>query len=234
MPFVALLLASLGTATPPPAVDFTGVPQILWSAKYRIETSSVRITLDPKATATARFGTYRTETVTLVKTEDQAFAGRLLVPRRRWGDSASGNPSWMSRLTVDGQTVNLRPISERGTATPQPNGAVEYSSDLAVDLTFHPRRTYVIKTTTELPIGRAGYEGKQRTVAFLAAGEAPVTQFQASYRYDETSVFGLPEMSVGGPKQPAQVGATGTFFRRENFRLPGEPVFLTFFPPALN
>jgi len=80
MPFVALLLASLGTAPPPSAVDFTGIPQILWSAKYRIETSSVRITLDPKGTPKARFGTCRTETVTLVKTEDTAFSGRLLVP----------------------------------------------------------------------------------------------------------------------------------------------------------
>lgn len=234
MPFVALLLASLGTAPPPPAVDFTGIPQILWSAKYRIETSSVRISMDPKATAKARFGTYRTETITLVKTEDQAFAGRLLVPRRRWGDSGSGNPGWTPRLTIDGQPFNLRPISERGTATPQPNGAVEYSSDLAVDLTFHPRRTYVIKTTTELPIGRAGYEGKLRTVAFLAAGEAPVAQFQASYRYDETSVFGLPELAVGDAKLSSQIGAAGAFVRQENYRLPGEPVLLTFFPPALN
>ena len=113
-----------------------------------------------------------------------------------------------------------------------PKNNVEVTLD---DMVFETRNkaygAYDLRKTYKKTVNRSLLYG---TVAFLAVGEAPVAQFQASYRYDETSVFGLPEISVGGTKLPAQVGATGTFFRQENYRLPGEPVFLTFFQPALN
>ena len=212
-----------------PSFDFTGLPQILWSGKYAIETANVRFTFGQEAPGRP---TVRVDTIMTVKTQDKPFTGRILVPRRRWGDTQSGNPGWKVALTVDKASVALRPISERGTVNVRPSGVSEYSSDLAFDQQFQPRRTYVLRTQVTLPVGKTGYEGKERITGMWVGGEVPLDQFQISFAYTQNDIFGLPTVAMGGAS--VEIGNSGSFIRLSNFAPPGDMITFRYFPPGLN
>jgi hypothetical protein len=220
-----------------PSFDFTGLPQILWSGKYAIETANVRFTFSQEASGRPNV---RVDTVMTVKTQDKPFTGRILVPRRRWGDGQSGNPGWKVALTVDKSVVELRPISERGTVNVRPSGVSEYSSDLAFDQQFLPRRTYVIRTQVTLPVGKTGYEGKERATGYFLGGEVSADQLQISFAYSQNEIFGLPNLALGDSsgsvfeKSAVQVGNQGAFLRLNKIKLPGDLVTFRYFPPALD
>jgi hypothetical protein len=237
MPLAALLMASVTVAPQLPSFDFTGLPQILWSGDYAIETANARLTLGKDA---AGKPAVTVSTLVTLKTQDKPFPGRILVPRRRWGDTQSGNPGWNVRFWLDGKSVALRPISERGSSSTLTSGVTEYISDLAFDQRFLPRRTYVIKTEVTLPIGKTGYEGKERATGYFLGGEVSADQLQISFAYSQNEIFGLPNLALGDSsgsvfeKSAVQVGNQGAFLRLNKIKLPGDLVTFRYFPPALN
>jgi hypothetical protein len=217
--------------------DFTGLPEILWSGDYAIETANARLALGKDA---AGKPSVTVTTLVTLKTQDKPFPGRILVPRRRWGDAQSGNPGWNVRFSVDGKSLPLRPISDRGSSSTRTTGVTEYASDLAFDQRFMPHRTYVIKTEVTLPTGKTGYEGKERMIGYFLGGEVKADQLQISFAYSQNEVFGLPTLAMGEAagadydKTAVQIGNQGAFLRLNNLKLPGDVVTLRYFPPALN
>ena len=134
----------------------------------------------------------------------------------------------MPTVTILGAKLPLRPV-QASTPSEMISTGVVFSSFLTSPLEWRPNSTQIVRVEYRVPIGRTGYEAKERIAGYILGGTRPIQQVQASFKYDSRTIFGLPQSNFPG----WQIGATGAFFRAENWEPNGKPVTMTWYPPEL-
>lgn len=217
-----LLMATVGMDVPEnPSFDYSGVPSL---PGIEMKTHGVQIDM-----STAKIATVSSTTV-FKNESDAPVTATLSVPRRRIGDSQSGNPTFSIGAAWDNQPLKLAPASagEPSQKVGNDNKSYGYRSDLIAKVTFKPRQTCSLKISYSLPFGRCGYEQKQRIAAYVFDSANPIGLMSISYRYGGPTVFRLP--TAFPTDWGWQIGTKGVFTRKENFTGGGELTYISFYP----
>jgi len=217
------LLAFQGQRLPEnPSFDYSGLPQLRTAEKVEIQTHGVTIDIGG-----VKDGYVDVATTTVFKNTTNAIVkATLIIPRRRFGDANSGQPSFDIVATWDKKPLPLIPASDHGYSEVV-GKTVKYASDLSTKVKLDPGATYALRVTYQVLLGKSGYEQKQRVAGYLFDGDKTVAQMNIVYRYTDRSVFGLPEMH---PNLGWQVGSKGAFLREVNYWPDNQLTFLTFYP----
>lgn len=209
-------------------VDYSGLPRFVGDVPYRIESSVVTVSLDARDKSAGPYGSATFQTTTLFRnTGSAAWTAEAVIPRRRIGDAKSGPPTFDVQATFNRAPVLLTPMGRAQMAGGR-GMEVDYTNDVSGQVTVPPGGSSTLRTTFKLPIGRAGYEQKQRMTGYLLAGDVPVGQIQVAFKYDQHTVFGLPTIT---PKAPDwQIGRTGAFLRRNAAATHDQLLAFVFYP----
>ncbi|HVL39505.1 MAG TPA: hypothetical protein VM328_08965 [Fimbriimonadaceae bacterium] len=131
----------------------------------------------------------------------------------RWDDKPAGLRSAGATLRIERRSGPFGPA---------------YSRASSGEVVLKPSATHSVKTSYKVPVGKAGFDRKQRLVAYLLQGEEPVGTLNVTFRYRGKTVFNLPQMH---PKEwPWQVGERGAFIRHREFAPGNTLVYLTYYP----
>lgn len=220
----AIALMALAAQRMPenPSFDYSGLPQLRTVEKVDILFSNVTLQV-----GLVRDGYVDVSTTTLYKNRtDSTVKATLIIPRRRVGDASSGQPTFDIAATWDGKNLPLIPASDRGYSEIS-GKSVKYSSDLSAKVRLGAGATIALKTTYQVPIGKSGYELKQRVAGYLFDGDKTIGQINVVFKYNEQTVFRLPEMH---PNLGWQVGDKGAFVREDNYWPDNQMMYLTFYP----
>ena len=220
----AIALLTLGAQRLPenPSFDYSGLPQLRTTEKVEVQYHSVTINVGG---IKQDFVDVSTTTVFKNKT-DAKITATLLIPRRRFGDANSGMPAFDVVATWDSKPLALTPASDKGYSEIV-GKVVKYSSDLSAKVKLSPGATYALKINSEVPIGKVGYEQKLRATGYLFDGDKTIGQMNIAYKYNENTVFRLPEMH---PNLGWQIGDKGSFVREDNYWPDDQLTFMTFYP----
>lgn len=202
--------------------DYSGLPQLRTAEKVDVQAHSVTVNV-----GLIKEGYVDVSALTLYK---NMTAGRiratLIVPRRRLGDANSGQPGFDISATWNKAPLALVPASDHGYSEPAGN-LVKYSSDLSAKVTLDAGATYSLRINYEVPIGKAGYEQKERVAGYLFDGDKTIDQLNITYKYNEKTVFDLPDMR---PNMGWQVGYGGAFIRETNYWPDNQLTYMQFYP----
>ena len=205
-----------------PSFDYSGLPQLRTAEK--VDVLSHTVSLDIDAT---REGYVDVSSTTVYKnTTNATVKATLVVPRRRYGDSMSSYPGFDIVATWDKKPLTLAPASDHGFSETVGN-TVKYATDLSTDVQLAPGSTYGLRINYSVPIGKGGYEQKQKLVGYLFDGDKSIGQLNISYRYSGHTVFSLPEAR---PNLGWQIGDRGAFVRKENYWPDNQLTFVAFYP----
>ncbi len=220
----AIALLTLGGQRLPdnPSFDYSGLPQLRTVEKVEIQFHNVTLQV-----GLVKEGYVDVSTTTLYKNKtNQAVKATLIVPRRRVGDANSGQPAFDVTATWDSKPLPLIPASDRGYSEIV-GKAVKYSSDLSAKVRLAPGATIALRINYQVPIGKSGYEQKQRVAGYLFDGDKTIGQVNIAYKYNEQTVFRLPEMH---PNLGWQTGDKGSYVREDNYWPDNQMTYLTFYP----
>jgi len=223
-----MLSALMLLSAPVASYEVSGVPSFDGVGELRIMTHNASLTLDRLDQRAGPTGSVVVSAWTEVRTGDTGFNGRVLIPRRRYGDEESGAPTFMPKVSVLGATLPLRPV-QASTPSEMVESGVVFSSFLTTPVEWRANSTQVVRMEYRVPIGRTGYEAKERIAGYVLGGTRPIRQVQLSFKYDSRTIFGLPQANFEG----WQIGSTGAFFRAENWEPNGRPMTMTWYPPEL-
>jgi hypothetical protein len=220
----ALVLATLLQSKLPdnPSFDYSGLPQLRTPERVDIISHSVTCEIDG-----TREGFVDVTSTTVFKNMTKAsIKATLVVPRRRYGDANSSFPNFDITGTWDLKKLILTPASDHGYQ--EANGkVVKYATDLSAPVRLMPGGTYGLRLSYTVPIGKCGYEQKQKIVGYLFDGDKTIGQLNVTYRYGGKTVFSLPEAR---PNLGWQVGEKGAFVRQENYWPDNQLTYVTFYP----
>jgi hypothetical protein len=220
----AIALLALGGQKLPdnPSFDFSGLPMLRTAEKIDVQIHTVTLEI-----GTIKDGYVDVSTLTVYKNlTGAAVRATLIVPRRRYGDAGSGQPSFDISATWDKKALPLTPASDHGYSEAV-GKVVKYASDLSAKVKLDPGATHALRITYEVPIGKSGYEQHQRAVGYIFDGDKTIDQMNIAYKYNEKTVFRLPEMH---PNMGWQVGEKGAFVRQNNYWPDNKLTYLTFYP----
>src|SRR4051812_2180806 len=99
------MLAALIALPPDTTLDYTGLPQLAAPMAYEIRGHS--------ATLKVEGNTVVVESTTEYRNRGDAGSATILVPRRRAGDEASGQPTFSVEATWDKKPIKLIPTAAR-------------------------------------------------------------------------------------------------------------------------
>lgn len=205
-----------------PSFDYSGLPQIRTAEKVDILSHSVNLDIDA-----TREGFVDVSSTTVFKnTTNGMVKAMLIVPRRRYGDSMSSYPNFDINATWDKVPLKLSLASDHGFME-SIGKVVKYSTDLATEVKLAPGSTYGLRINFTIPIGKGGYEQRQKLVGYLFDGDRTIGQVNISYRYGGHTVFSLPEAH---PNLGWQIGDKGAFVRQENYWPDNQLTFVAFYP----
>lgn len=229
----SLLFSTLLTAQLPPksTVMYTGIPMAEGSSSVRMvthdakaELSKERVTLSSVTFFKNRMGS------------DQKVT--LMIPFE--GHNIAGDMPRLSSLTAtwDNQPMQLRRKGAQRTGVDDEQQrasgvwAETYADYYMADVTFKAGEAHGLRVNFSTPIGKAGLDGAQRTVAYDTTGAtswgAPIEQFNLSLRYSPRIVF---QIFAALPPRSWQTGPNGAFIKRLNFSSDERPLFLfTYYP----
>lgn len=220
----AIALLMLGGQKLPenPSFDFSGLPQLRTPEKVDVLSHSV--TLDIEAT---KEGYVDVSSTTVFKNNTSSpIRATLLIPRRRYGDAKSSFPNFDITATWDKSPLKLIAASDHGFSETVGN-VVKYSTDLSSQVKLAAGSTYGLRINYQVPIGKGGYEQKQRLVGYLFDGDKTIGTVNITYRYGGKTVFSLPEAH---PNLGWQIGNKGAFVREENYWPDNQLTFIAFYP----
>jgi len=220
----AIALLALGGQKLPenPSFDYSGLPLLRTAEKVDVQIHNVTAEI-----GTVRDGYVDFSTTTVYKNmTNTAIRATLIVPRRRYGDANSGQPTFDIKATWDKNPLPLTPASDHGYSE-KVGKVVKYTSDLSTKVKLDPQATHALRITYEVPIGKVGYEQKQRIAGYLFDGDKTIDQMNIAYRYSEKTVFRLPEAH---PNLGWQVGDKGAFIRENNYWPDNQMTYLSFYP----
>lgn len=220
----ALALMALGGQKLPdnPSFDFSGLPMLRTAEKIDIQFHNVTIEI-----GTIRDGYVNVTDNTVYKNLTHAVVrATLIVPRRRYGDANSGQPTFDIAATWDKAPLKLMPASDHGYSEAI-GKVVKYSSDLSAKVKLDPQATHALHVTYEVPIGRSGYEQHQRIAGYLFDGDKTIDRMNIAYKYTEKTVFRLPELH---PNMGWQIGDRGAFVKEDNYWPDNQMTYLSFYP----
>ena len=219
----AIALLTLGAQRAPESAsfDYSGLPQLRTIEKVEVQYHTV--TLD---VGDVRDGYVDVVTTTVFKNRtNHAIRATLIVPRRRIGDANSGQPGFSINATWDKKPLPLIEAADRGYSEVV-GKSVKYSSDLSAKVILQAGGTYGLRTSYEVAIGKVGYEQKQHIAGYLFDGDKTIGQMNVSFKYNEKTVFRLPEVR---PNLGWQIGDKGAFIREENYWPDNQLMYLTFY-----
>ena len=220
----AILMMSMFQAKLPenPSFDYSGMPQLRTAEKVDIVSHSVTLEI-----AGTKEGFVDVSSTTLFKnTTKYNVQATILVPRRRYGDAMSSFPGFEINATWDQKKLPLVAASDHGFSETI-GKTVKYSTDLAAVVKLAPGATYGLRINYTIPIGKGGYEQKQKLVGYLFDGDKTVGQMNIAYRYGGKTVFSLPEAR---PNIGWQTGDKGAFVRKDDFFPDNQLTYIAFYP----
>ncbi len=220
----AILLLAMQTSKLPenPSFDYSGIPVIRTAEKVEILSHSVTLEID----GTREGFVDVTSTTVFKNTTKSTVKATVIVPRRRFGDAMSSFPGFEITATLDKKAMPLTPASDHGFMETM-DKVVKYSTDLSAKIKLAPQATYGLKLTYAVPLGKCGYEQKQRMVGYLMEGDKAIGNLNITYRYGGKTVFSLPEAH---PNLGWQIGDKGAFVRQENFWPDNQLTYVAFYP----
>lgn len=219
--FALLMLA--GQKMPEnPSFDFSGLPQLRTPEKVSVLSHSV--TLEINAT---REGFVDVTSTTLFKNmTGSKVKATLIIPRRRYGDSKSSYPGFTITATWDKKALTLAQASDHGFMETVGN-VVKYATDLSSPVQFAANGTYGLKISYQVPVGKGGYEQKQRLVGYLFDGDKTIGQVNVTYKYSGDTVLTLPDAH---PNLGWQIGDKGAFVHEDNYWPDNQLTYIVYYP----
>lgn len=200
-------------------LDYTGLPQLAAPVPYEIQTQNTTIEVEG--------GTVTVDSTTVVRNRGDAATGTILVPRRRAGDTASGQPTFTVEATWDKKPLTLAPVADRGTSERVDVRVTRYASDLAASVPLGKQATHALRLHATIALGRTGRSPQKRVAGYLLEGGVPFGTLNLSFKYGPPTVFNLPDVA---PDYGWQVGTRGAFVRRTNFAPNGDIASIAFYP----
>ncbi len=213
------MLAAMLSLPPDTTLDYTGLPQLASSQAYEIRGHSAALKLEGN--------TVVVESTTEYRNRGDAGTATILVPRRRSGDEASGQPTFSVEATWDKKPVRLTPVAERGTSERVDARLTKYASDLSVSVPFDKQSTHALRLRATLALGKTGRGPQRRIAGYLLEGGTPITTLNVAFQYGRPTVFDLP---TAEPDLGWQIGSKGAFARKSNFTPHGEMATIAFWP----
>jgi hypothetical protein len=211
--------AMVAQASPARAVyAYTGLPTFVSNqGAAEVRTHSVTITVKDGSAE----GTSTTE---VRNPSDKPATVKVRIPLKGYA-TQSDAPMVNATATWGGRALSLLAGPSRPAANPGPlpsfwSGFVEGTAYMP------PRSTSALKVTFRAPLGTAGLDRKLRVVAYDLSGGSEIGQLNATIRYDERQVFGLPKIV---PAEGWQIGKQGAFLRIQDFKPQDGAVVATFY-----
>jgi hypothetical protein len=213
--------------SPTASFDFTGIPLLRSTKAYphRVRVVSHSVTLEIHGE------TVRIESTTVFRNgRKEEMPTEVLIPRYRAGDAASGGPDFGVSVTWDKRPLELQPASDRA-ATEQVRPGLEqirYRSTLVGKTAMKAEGTHAVRVVATVPLGRSGFERKQRIVGYSLENTATqIETFDITIRDASGKMFNLPELR---PRWRWQSSMKGAYLRQTFFRPEGQIVTATFYP----
>ncbi len=186
--------------------DMLGMP-ILRSDSVKILSHSATFQVERDAVTVESTTLYQNATNSVLKTEvgiPQLSYGKTgtrgLIPvTGQWDNKAL-------KLTSANPWLDLESL-KRGPSV------VRFSH---AEVSFVPNGKASLKLRYKVPVGRVGYESKERAVGYLLHETKPIETLNLSYKYTQRVVFNLPEM-MSPPNWGWQIGLQGAYIRRTGF-----------------
>ena len=210
--------------------DYSGFPQLRASAPFAIRSHGVTLDADAKNVEVSKDGTVTVTSITVFRYQgNEDCVGTVVIPRIRVGDEQSGQATFKVEATWDKKKIDLSPDTPKGT---QKGGGKEvtYRNDLSGMVMYKKQGTHALRITYKVALGRAGYEQKQRIVGYLLNPPMPVDLLAISYRFAESTMFGLPAVA---PDLGWSIGDKGATYRKENFQASKQLTSVVFYPTDL-
>lgn len=200
--------------TPGSSLDYSGFPTVISAlasdelADLRVRTHSVQAEIVGNTLQVSSTTVYRNGP----RERSKFYAIRI--PRFRQGDEKSGQPSFAIKATLDKKPLPLRSERDRGIQTGEKND-VQYLNYLIAPVNLAPNATYALRVQYTVPLGRGGYEFKQRLVGYhFPSLPQAIEQLAFSVRFGDNAVYQLPIFS---PKEwPWEIGEKGSALRVDN------------------
>ncbi len=214
---LALAIQAIGGLPEHPGFDFSGLPTV--QGGLHAQTCGVTIlTTDDYCDVSSQ---------TVYKNAGAAGSGTVTIPRRRFGDGGSGNPSFAIQATWDNKPVSLGMQPGSG-GKDAGNGVSLYSSDLKAKVPMAKGGTHVLRIHYRTMLGKCGFDRKQKIVGYWLDGTDQIDGLNVAYQYGGKTVFRLPE--VNPDDFGWQVGSRGAFIRKQAWTPGGQMTFLSFYP----
>lgn len=211
--------------------DFSGMPTLEnGTGAVTIRSHSATIQLDGRDTAKGPLGTVRVSSVTVYRAGSQGFSGEIVIPRIRLGDRDSGATAFPIRVLLSERPIELRPRRTSSNVREFENNVVGYINSLVSPVKFAPNTTYSVRMTYAVPIGRAGFEQKRRTLFYAMFEDRPVEDIRVSIQYNQGTVFNLPEINSN---LRFQIGTSGAYASARNWTPVNELLQMLFYSPDL-
>lgn len=215
-----LAAATLAQATPARAVyAYTGLPAFESNqGAVEVRSHSVTILLHNGLAD----GTSTTE---VRNPSDKPATVKIRIPLKGYA-TAGDAPMVSATATWSGRELPLLAGSAPRAANPS-NLPSFWSGFVEGTASMPPRSTSALKIAFKAPLGTSGLDRKLKVVAYDLSGGQPIGLLNATLRYDERQVFGLPKLV---PNEGWQIGARGAFLRIPSFTPKDGPVVATFYP----
>lgn len=213
------MLAALIALPPDTTLDYTGLPQLAAPMAYEIRGHS--------ATLRVEGNTVVVESTTEYRNRGDAGSATILVPRRRAGDEASGQPTFSVEATWDKKPIKLLPSASRGSTERVNSRQTSYASDLSAAVPFGKQSTHALRLRATLALGKTGRGPQRRIAGYLLEGGVPIGTMNVAFQYGRPTVFGLPDAA---PDLGWQIGTAGAFTRKTNYTPNGDVATIAFWP----
>lgn len=204
-------------------LDYTGLPQFAAATPIEVRGHTVTIRVQDE--------TVTIESTTEVRNHGDTGSATILIPRRRMGDDASGQPGFTVEATWDRTPVTFAPVADQGTSERVDAKTTRYASDLSGTVTLGKEATHALRLKTVLPLGRTGSAPQRRIVGYLLEGGGPIVTLNVAFKYGPPTVFNLP---TAAPDWGWQIGKKGAFAQRKNFTPAGEVATIEFYKGGFN
>lgn len=211
------MLAAFIALPPDTALDYTGLPEIASAQPFEIRGHS--------ATLKVEGNTVVVESTTEIRNRGEGGTATVLIPRRRLGDDASGQPTFTVEATWDKKPVKLVSVTSRGTSERVDARQTRYASDLSASVSFAKQATHALRLRATTPLGKTGAAPPRRIAGYLLEGTVPIGVLNLTYQYGRPTVFDLP---TAAPDLGWQIGSRGAFARKTGYTPNGEVASIAF------
>lgn len=159
--------------------------------------------------------------LTLVKNNGPAGSAKVSIPQMRVG-MAPGSLSNVA-LSWAGKALPFQYTSVID-STP---GSIAQPSDLVATGAMQNLGTYALRVNYRVPIGKSGFDHKQRLAIYDVGSPVPIGTLMVTYSYAPGVVFHEPE---AGPNLGWQIGLKGAFVKVSNYDGKAGLSYCAFYP----